>query len=655
MAMNDTKQKKTHLNAHERMHRVYLRWLQWCVLCVGVGMGWVGCGAPEAPQGTIHRCDFPPQIAPNSQGTFDVHRQALVDCTARKDTGYVKGKAFAITVVTVDGKPVERDTANAYWVMQEAARKAGVSIRIVSGFRTMAQQQYLYNCYLTKKCNNGNLAARPGYSNHQSGHALDLNTSVSSVYNWLTAHGGKYGFKRTVPSEKWHWEWWGGGPGGGPCQTTCKPACVSKSKIKGKDCKVGDCAAFGANCVNDRLGVRCYSVLCPPLGSKSLCHKGQVAVCKDGKVTLTKCSAGKVCATSPKVACVGATQPRGFLDRVDCEGALGWAQDPDSKSTPVLVKLSFGARPGASGAISATAKADRKRADLCQTIGSCNHEFLQPAPLSLLDGKSRPVYATAVDVQKIKDAALTGSPKTLKCKAKIPAGIRRHVVSGTIFAAWSFSRTWHLLTVSTAALETRPKGPAWPAKPILVQADDGSSEVWVVDGVWKRHVQSAAILASWQWPRSAIQKWPASKVAALQKGTPWPAKPFLIKDANAPVYAIDTPQGNAPNPGETGSSEELPTSAEPPVTSPDARGESAPDTVRVDEGNTNPPHADSQAPRTEPGAPQDRDPGIVHILPTLPDGATPGKGCGCSASHPQKPMPILLLLLFFGLLGYRRQ
>ena len=37
------------------------------------------------------------------------------------------------------------------------------------------------------------------------------------VFNWLTAHGAGYGFKRTVPSEAWHWEWWGGGPGGGPC------------------------------------------------------------------------------------------------------------------------------------------------------------------------------------------------------------------------------------------------------------------------------------------------------------------------------------------------------------------------------------------------------------------------------------------------------
>ncbi len=88
--------------------------------------------------------------------------------------------------------------------MRAAAASAGVRITVVSGFRTMDQQRYLYNLYLAGR---GNLAARPGYSNHQSGLALDLNTSSGGVYNWLSiATGSRYGFRRTVPSEAWHWE-----------------------------------------------------------------------------------------------------------------------------------------------------------------------------------------------------------------------------------------------------------------------------------------------------------------------------------------------------------------------------------------------------------------------------------------------------------------
>ncbi len=126
--------------------------------------------------------------------------------SCRRATGYRRGKAFTICVTTVDGKLVEVNTARAYLRMKRAARAKGVSLYVVSGFRTMAQQRYLYNCYRTKRCNGGNLAAPPGYSNHQSGHALDLNTSARGVYTFLSRYGKSYGFRRTVPSEKWHWE-----------------------------------------------------------------------------------------------------------------------------------------------------------------------------------------------------------------------------------------------------------------------------------------------------------------------------------------------------------------------------------------------------------------------------------------------------------------
>lgn len=123
----------------------------------------------------------------------------------RTATGYVRGRAITICVTTIDGHLVEIHTAQAYLRMRAAASRAGVSLHIVSGFRTMAQQRYLYNLYLSGR---GNLAARPGYSNHQSGHALDLNTSAGGVSSWLARHGDEYGVRRTVPSEVWHWEHW---------------------------------------------------------------------------------------------------------------------------------------------------------------------------------------------------------------------------------------------------------------------------------------------------------------------------------------------------------------------------------------------------------------------------------------------------------------
>jgi hypothetical protein len=159
--------------------------------------------------------------------------QGLVVCDERPETGYEAGKPYPITVVTADGKPAEKATANAYSLMQDAAAKVGVQLRVVSGFRSQAQQQYLYNCYKTCSCNGCNLAAKPGYSNHQSGEALDLNTRDPGVYNWLSGNAWKFGFKRTVSSEPWHWEYQGGGPGGGTCSGMVKGAIAAKYNALG--------------------------------------------------------------------------------------------------------------------------------------------------------------------------------------------------------------------------------------------------------------------------------------------------------------------------------------------------------------------------------------------------------------------------------------
>lgn len=119
--------------------------------------------------------------------------------------GYVEGRAMRIVVTRLDSKPVEVHTAAAYTRMRDAASRDHVQLHIVSGFRTMAHQQALYRAYRRGR---GNLAAVPGQSNHQSGHALDLNTSTPGVLRWLERNARRFGFRRTVPTEAWHWEWW---------------------------------------------------------------------------------------------------------------------------------------------------------------------------------------------------------------------------------------------------------------------------------------------------------------------------------------------------------------------------------------------------------------------------------------------------------------
>lgn len=124
---------------------------------------------------------------------------------------YSGGKALGqIQLVMVDGKPVEKQTALQFLAMRAAAQAAGVKLKLNSGFRTWAEQAALYAKYLAKT---GNLAAKPGFSNHQSGTAVDIevgNSFTSPVYRWLEANAARYGFVNTGKSfsqpEPWHWE-----------------------------------------------------------------------------------------------------------------------------------------------------------------------------------------------------------------------------------------------------------------------------------------------------------------------------------------------------------------------------------------------------------------------------------------------------------------
>lgn len=106
-------------------------------------------------------------------------------------------------------------TLLAFLAMSAQAAAAGVTLTINSGFRSYPEQKALHDLY---KAGRGNLAARPGTSNHQSGIAIDLSVQMGSgnpspnvagwtpTYRWLVRHGREHGFMRTVSSEAWHWE-----------------------------------------------------------------------------------------------------------------------------------------------------------------------------------------------------------------------------------------------------------------------------------------------------------------------------------------------------------------------------------------------------------------------------------------------------------------
>ena len=169
------------------------------VLPLALALGCSGADDPSAEQ----------ESEPTATGSDAI--VSAVDCHLTRQPAFDHGNPFTIEVINIGGKAVSKPTGHAFLKMQKAADAAGVPLVINSGFRTMAEQQHLYACYQNGNCNNGNLAARPGYSNHQSGRAVDI-----TVSSWLVNNAARFGFRRTVPSEAWHYEFFGADPGG-PC------------------------------------------------------------------------------------------------------------------------------------------------------------------------------------------------------------------------------------------------------------------------------------------------------------------------------------------------------------------------------------------------------------------------------------------------------
>lgn len=120
--------------------------------------------------------------------------------TAGSNNEFAKAGSGDGSTVQRMGKPIGAHIAKQFDAMVAAAKKDGVNITITSGFRSRAEQEKLYAAY---KNGTGNLAAKPGTSNHESGDALDL--GPPSAYAWLKQNAGQFGFKNKIASEPWHW------------------------------------------------------------------------------------------------------------------------------------------------------------------------------------------------------------------------------------------------------------------------------------------------------------------------------------------------------------------------------------------------------------------------------------------------------------------
>ncbi len=104
---------------------------------------------------------------------------------------------------------VNPSAKSAFNKMAADAGKQGISLRIVSGFRSYSTQASIYKNYVARdgKAAADRYSARPGHSEHQTGLAFDVNSLYQSFENtkegkWLAANCYKYGFIIRYPKGK---------------------------------------------------------------------------------------------------------------------------------------------------------------------------------------------------------------------------------------------------------------------------------------------------------------------------------------------------------------------------------------------------------------------------------------------------------------------
>ncbi len=96
------------------------------------------------------------------------------------------------------GKPMRPDVAAAFDRMHEAARRDGVSLLVVSGFRSNAEQAELFARHPDPKW-----VAPPGRSLHRLATELDL--GPPAAYAWLAANAERFHFVQRYSWEPWHY------------------------------------------------------------------------------------------------------------------------------------------------------------------------------------------------------------------------------------------------------------------------------------------------------------------------------------------------------------------------------------------------------------------------------------------------------------------
>lgn len=143
---------------------------------------------------------------------------------------YPDARELAVAETGADGRQylLIPAAAAAWQKMKQAAAADGIVLELVSAFRDIERQAEIIRAKLAKGMAIDTiltLSAPPGYSEHHTGRAADINTpgceateepfEHTDAFRWLTRHAERFRFTLSYPRgnslgfiyEPWHWCW----------------------------------------------------------------------------------------------------------------------------------------------------------------------------------------------------------------------------------------------------------------------------------------------------------------------------------------------------------------------------------------------------------------------------------------------------------------
>jgi hypothetical protein len=155
----------------------------------------------------VGKLDLGSRVPADVEASAEAEAAAPVTSAGGEGPAMASGGGYSGPLVYRNGKGMRPDVAAGYDRMAAAAAADGITLIVVSGFRSDAEQAELFAAHPDPKW-----VAPPGTSLHRCATELDL--GPESAYAWLAAHAGRFGFLQRYGWEAWHFGYTAGPP---PC------------------------------------------------------------------------------------------------------------------------------------------------------------------------------------------------------------------------------------------------------------------------------------------------------------------------------------------------------------------------------------------------------------------------------------------------------